>query len=114
MSGSKAAVHEGVGIWTMSQMLESGLMTSASPTCGGGGAQREGVAVGGGTEGMARLSCSFRQGIPLCPSGAWDRCPGSSPLLFLPAPLSRDSGSISESDFTQLGPFVQTAKPFSL
>ena len=32
--------------------------------------------------------------------------------LFILVPLSPDSSSISESDFTQLGPFVQTAKPF--
>lgn len=82
-------------------MLESGLVPW------GEGAHRRG---GGGIEGVARGKSPFRQRFSFSPSWAMSVTlrPGS-PLLSS-SPLSLDSGSISESDFTWPGPFCANCK----
>lgn len=82
-------------------MLESGLVPW------GEGAHRRG---GGGIEGVARGKSPFRQRFSFSPSWAMSVAlrPGS-PLLSS-SPLSLDSGSISESDFTWPGPFCANCK----
>lgn len=88
-------------------MLESGLMPLDSPTYRGEGGQMEGVAVGGGEEGMAGLGRSFRQG------------PRTDTLVSLPTSFFLPHCLRILVPFQSLtshspGPFVQTAKPFSL
>lgn len=110
--GSITAVSERAGIQTRNKMLESELMPW-------GECRNRRVGMGVGLKEWLGVSWSFRQRFPFCPSwansvpsslaAAWERHSGPFPLLSS-SPLSLDSGSISESDFTWPRPFCANCK----